>query len=84
MRLQRPITTGLSGLLMLATVLITGCQTVTTGTSLEAIGAAGACTAWPTVSYHSKKDQPDTVKSARANNRARTAYCADPPKGARK
>jgi hypothetical protein len=67
---------GLSVLLMLAMVPMTGCQTASTGISLEAKVAAGACKAWPTTPYHSKLDQPDTVQGNRANNRARKAYCA--------
>jgi hypothetical protein len=64
--------------LLLGTGLMTACQTtaltVRAGTA-DAQLAASVCRAWPGVSYDSKLDTPQTTASARAANRARTAYC---------
>jgi hypothetical protein len=63
--------------LLLATLPMTACQTtaLTGASKADAAIAAGVCSAWPGVSYDSKLDTPATTASARAANRARTAYC---------
>lgn len=70
----------LPALLVLA-LATSGCQTLTTGriaAEADAALAARICArAWRPVTYDSSADSPGTVAEARANNRARAAFCGE-------
>lgn len=66
-------------------LMTTACQTPSTGPGLRASSEIvdRICSdAWQGVTYDSVRDTPETIASARANNRARTAFCTgNPPNG---
>lgn len=65
---------------LVASLTIQGCTTLSTETNDPSLAAATMilriCNeAWKPIHYASKHDTPETVEEARANNRARAAFC---------
>lgn len=58
-------------------LMTTACQTPSIGPGLRASEIVDRiCSdAWQGVTYDSTRDTPETIASARANNRARKAFC---------
>lgn len=71
--------------MLVCSLITTACQTPSIGPGLRASSEIvdRICSdAWQGVTYDSVRDTPETIASARANNRARTAFCTgNPPNG---
>lgn len=62
--------------LVLASLLLAGCATTTAtvGTDPEAYDPTAVCVVWLPVTW-SSSDTDQTIREAKANNRARAAWC---------
>jgi hypothetical protein len=65
------------GSLVVVALLVSGCATPTGRIAADTDRhiAAGVCEVWRPVSYDSRRDTPETIAEAQANNRARAAFC---------
>ncbi len=59
---------------LLLALILTSCTTTGTG-AIDAEGIKTVCAAWPFVSW-SSRDTPATIADAKANNAAKTTFCA--------